>query len=153
MRNRLNVGVSAMLGLGLALMACSVPARPPDAAPPDGLQSEQPDAKAQDLAVCTGTVCTGADGVPECIADLKTDPRHCGSCGRSCPTAEELHEPHSYPACISGTCLVKCSPPYLGCGAAAGQFCQDIQTSPKHCGGCNQACPTSTPSCVAGVCQ
>ena len=67
-----------------------------------------------------------------CVAVL-TDPRHCGTCGRTCATGER---------CTSGTCSLPCPPGQKGC---AGK-CIPIS-------GCcaNTECPAAL-ECEASVC-
>lgn len=51
--------------------------------------------------------CDGACGV-----DYRSDPMHCGRCGRSCAPRTTRH----VPACSEGQCVVRCIAGYVPCG-------------------------------------
>ena len=88
------------------------------------------------------TACeSAADRV--CV-DVRSDPRHCGACGRACCAGEW---------CAAGTCVVGCSPGVTACrptGSACG-ICIDLRISPDHCGACNRACAAGE-VCSNGAC-
>lgn len=57
--------------------------------------------------------------------DLKTDPRHCGGCGRTCQKSE---------ACVDGLCA--CPNGQIRCG----DKCVDAQEDYENCGACGKKC-------------
>lgn len=108
------------------------------------------------------------------VADLSSDPAHCGACGNACPPDA---------SCVDGGCTcepgrTRCLVPLpddAGTGdepagespdpelepwfwndpATLGRFdrrCLDTATDPTHCGGCNRTCPAAA-ECVDGECR
>jgi type VI secretion system secreted protein VgrG len=85
--------------------------------------------------------------------DVLTDPRHCGSCGRTCSANGVA------PACSAGQCAGVCLDHRADCNAnLLDDGCEvDLMTSPLHCGACGNACPLTVTGlrrrCVEGVCE
>jgi hypothetical protein len=86
----------------------------------------------QGFADCNAT---SSDG---CEVDTRTNPQHCGRCGRSCPTGEQ---------CVGGSCMLICATGQRSC---AGR-CVDPSSDNLHCGACGTAC-ASGQLCSAGRC-
>ena len=99
--------------------------------------------------------CVCPEGYTECggrCVRTRTDPRHCGRCGRECPTGT---------SCVDGDCVVgdgsgtgpggsgacDCPPGKACCG---GQ-CTDLNQSEEHCGDCGTTC-TGGKTCCDGHC-
>lgn len=98
---------------------------------------------------CANAKCENADsqccnGEP-CI-DIKTNPLHCGGCGKACPVRQ---------ACANGNCLCRLGGRDEQCAADA-QCCTDgcrqVKSDIKNCGGCGLACKSSE-SCIDGQCR
>ncbi|MCK6511064.1 hypothetical protein L6R29_13965 [Myxococcota bacterium] len=69
---------------------------------------------------------------------LQTDPKHCGACGKTCPSNH---------VCKQGACVLECPKDQAVCGSS----CVSLQKDPKHCGACGVGCP-SDHVCVDGSC-
>lgn len=99
--------------------------------------------------------CVCPDGHTECggrCVRTRTDPRHCGRCGRECPTGT---------SCVDGDCVqgdgtgtgpggsgaCDCPP---GEACCEGQ-CTDLNESEEHCGECGKSCPSGK-TCCDGRC-
>jgi hypothetical protein len=85
---------------------------------------------------CNGDV---ADG---CETSLTSDPEHCGACETKCGTDR---------VCGPTGCGTSCGPGLEACGGS----CVDKATDEKHCGTCNNACPSTAngvASCVNRNC-
>ena len=86
-----------------------------------------------------GALAAGVASIPgaEALASLRRCPsaRRCGD--KCCPA-------HS--KCKRGRC--KCNDGYTKCG----KKCANLQTSAKHCGGCDQPCAVNE-ACDSGVCR
>ncbi|XXY47532.1 MXAN_6577-like cysteine-rich protein [Sorangium sp. So ce269] len=92
----------------------------------------------------------GADGVPECgggrymercddvCVDTRTDPDHCGKCGKQCDPGR---------ACAGSLCQRTCLEGFTDCAGS----CVDLSVDPLHCGGCDSACGPGRP-CEEGSC-
>ena len=102
----------------------------------DGIDNDC-DGEADDGAPCEGEricrdgrcECRG-DGETDCggeCVDIRSEPAHCGECGRACPEGE---------VCALGECRGDCPDPLVSCGRA----CVDLQIDPRHCGVCDNAC-------------
>ncbi len=76
----------------------------------------------------------GAPGCQDSCADLDTDPKNCGMCGRACADSE---------ACKDGVC--QCA------GTTCGGVCVNTKADPDNCGTCGKACAADE-SCVASRC-
>lgn len=81
--------------------------------------------------------------------DLRTDPQHCGGCGRQCPADDRCIDGLCYwvtpwcmgvegASCTRGICLCQGT-------------CRDFRWDRSHCGGCGLAC-TSGEVCRDGLC-
>ncbi|MEZ4407922.1 MAG: hypothetical protein R3A52_15820 [Polyangiales bacterium] len=89
------------------------------------------------------------DGDPTngCETDTRTSTVHCGGCGTRCSTV------NGAPACVNGMCGVgRCNPGFADCDMNPANGCETvIETDPRNCGRCGNACPT--PSGGAAVCS
>lgn len=100
--------------------------------------------------------CVCPDGYVVCAGRCVrrgSDPGHCGSCGRQCPTGT---------SCVNGDCVggdgsgtgpdgsggCDC-PPGKACCAGA---CTDLNTDNRHCGDCGRTCPAGE-TCCDGQCR
>jgi hypothetical protein len=102
-------------------------------------------------AFCAGASCAArcADGYLDCDVDAgngceidgRTDREHCGACAAPCTLA-------SAPVCVDGACVVDCSPKTYCAGS-----CEDLRTSPLHCGSCTQVCPSPDGGNGSAVCN
>ncbi len=87
-----------------------------------------------------------------CSTDLTT-PQNCGACGRACDTVTSTGA-----SCSSGNCAYTgCDSNFIDCDASAPNTdgCETSKLSLKACGGCGQACDTTTgtPSCDGTTCS
>ncbi|MFO0624665.1 MAG: fibrinogen-like YCDxxxxGGGW domain-containing protein [Polyangiales bacterium] len=105
---------------------------------------------------CASTCVAGygeCDGNPAngCEVELASSAAHCGSCGRSCLTANVTAA-----ACAAGQCrITACATGFADCDGNASNGCEtDTQVSPSHCGACGNACmaPGGSATCRAGTC-
>jgi len=109
--------------------------------------------------VAGGCVYTCAAGFGECDGNtgngcevaLGGSVAHCGSCGRSCLTANV-----SAATCTMGVCAITtCATGYADCDNDPSNGCEtDTRVSPSHCGMCGNACMVSggNATCRAGAC-
>ena len=100
---------------------------------------------------CTGGYgnCDG-DSSNGCEIDTRTNPRHCGVCGRVCPSVA-----NAMPACAGGGCTVVCNTGFGDCDSDLVNGCEtDVRTSPRHCGMCGRTCtlPHAVEGCAASTC-
>ncbi len=83
--------------------------------------------------------------------DTRTDPSHCGACGRACGFG-----PNAAATCTAGVCGLTCSAGFADCDGSPANGCEaDVRTSLAHCGACMQACSgagNQSAACTAGVC-
>jgi hypothetical protein len=92
------------------------------------------------------------DGNPAngCETSLRSNPRHCGACGRRCTF------PHGVAACRYGECtLDRCEDPYGDCDTSRTNGCEvDLSRANDHCGSCRHPCasPNARLTCVDRVC-
>jgi hypothetical protein len=99
-----------------ALVACSEPSRPTDAASSTDARGDSGafvDA-ATDVVACEGGAAAVCDGL--CV-DLSTSSQHCGACGRSCADGG---------VCTAGVCAASCGLAGLSC--CAGDVCEEGAT-------------------------
>jgi hypothetical protein len=92
------------------------------------------------------------DGEPAngCEAELRSDPRNCGACGRVCDL------PHASSTCAAARCaIVMCDTGFADCNGDPADGCEvNLQSDVSHCGACRNVCTVAggTPACVAGAC-
>ena len=88
--------------------------------------------------------------------DLSADAQNCGSCGYKC--ADHPIETAASNSCLNNQCQYTCNSGYTQCSETNDKdniVCiknEDMQTSPSHCGKCNNACKTNE-TCVDGTCE
>ncbi|RYZ07381.1 MAG: hypothetical protein EOO73_12045 [Myxococcales bacterium] len=80
-------------------------------------------------------------------ADVRHDPRHCGSCDLACQEGQ---------LCDEGECVEHCPQGQLSCRGsseetAAAFVCVDPASDARHCGFCEHACPANG-TCSRGGC-
>ena len=86
-------------------------------------------------------------------ADLSSDPRNCGACGRVCPAGQTCEPP---PGRVGANVLIEskkgmcrpCPAPHVIC---AGK-CVDLAADPRNCGACGKTCPEGE-ICENGTCR
>lgn len=123
--------------------------------------------------ICVATSCEGicASGTADCLAryastgcqtDLGSDPSHCGTCRRACPSDQVCRDgvcaalactcagPHVLPACTGQTCTGACVLGFAQCNGEQG-CASDVSWDPNNCGGCGARCPSGA-FCLAGKC-
>jgi hypothetical protein len=113
-----------------------------DASPVDACGGfSPPDAMIPETGACPlgTTLC-----LAECV-DLRSDPRNCGACGRTCLPAQ---------VCSLGSCACECPKPLTVCNTGCDRcHCVDVLYDTLNCGGCGIACPAgevcSNAMCVA----
>lgn len=76
------------------------------------------------------TPCNGT-----CVA-LATDPKNCGTCGKTCPVA-----------CAASACVTACTGTTTNCSGA----CVDTTSDSTHCGSCTNVCGVGK-TCVGSEC-
>jgi|GEM_PF-467101 len=93
---------------------------------------------------CDGSAANG------CETDLRSTVTACGLCGRTCAL------PNATPACVASACAVgSCTSGFGNCDGNAANGCEvDQRSDVRHCGACNNVCPTSNgaATCSAGAC-
>jgi hypothetical protein len=83
-----------------------------------------------------------------CEANLQTDSKDCGLCGRACTSL-----PNAFVACSKGVCGVgACNPGFADCNGFVADGCEaNLGSDSQNCGACKKACgPTQT--CTAAAC-
>jgi hypothetical protein len=80
-------------------------------------------------------ICNGS------CADILTDTKNCGVCGRSCKSQE---------TCLNGRCGPAC--PKSGT-TLCDKTCVDLRTDTDNCGVCGTSCPTSPPNSLGSLCS
>lgn len=76
----------------------------------------------------------GIDGAACPQYDLLSDPKHCGSCTKSCNVDQ---------VCSMGACKSMCDVPLTKCVTDGGAACVDFKSDPAHCGNCSTKCTVS----------
>ncbi len=87
-------------------------------------------------------------GVSDYCADLSSDPRNCGRCGRDCknPTAFQGNY------CIEGECSRCPNAEESWCEVfGRGQYCAALDSDEDNCGRCGRSCPGGS-QCSQGEC-
>ncbi len=116
----------------------------------------RPNASASCAGGTCGIVCNtnfgNCDGdlMNGCETDLRISTRHCGGCGRGCPSGE-----HSTPVCSMSTCGLSCSAGYSNCDGNASNGCESrLAEDPNNCSRCGNRCVVSnaTAACLFGAC-
>ncbi|MGC4116299.1 MAG: MopE-related protein [Myxococcales bacterium] len=141
---------------------------------PDAAAAPADSGVGADASVAAVDAGAATDAGTACQADLQTDDRNCGECGRVC----ELYA--AFSKCVSGQCVVDfCAPGYWDVDTQAGDGCEyaclvsgggveacdgldndcngvtddgfDLSSDPNHCGACGTVCalPHAHTACVA----
>ncbi|MBI5516187.1 MAG: hypothetical protein HY909_20550 [Deltaproteobacteria bacterium] len=83
-----------------------------------------------------------------CEVNARTDPTHCGMCGRACPPLANT----TGPSCMVGLCAVLCLSGWGNCDGVSANGCEtSTRESRLHCGGCGSECPMGR-TCAMGMC-
>lgn len=90
-----------------------------------------------------------------CERNLKTDPDHCGVCGRACSSSGATSR-----SCQDGSCAPTCAAGMGDCSTpsapSADNGCEtNLNTNPDNCGTCSRSCSSSnvqTRQCIGGSC-
>ncbi len=92
----------------------------------------------------TGDATTPVDAAIDNVGcpqfDLKTDPKHCGSCTNACDAGG---------VCSNGACKSQCDTPLVQCTTDAGAVCADTTGDKNHCGSCTTICTTADAGSMA----
>jgi hypothetical protein len=87
--------------------------------------------------------------------DVSTDRANCGTCGKTCSSAE---------LCCAGTCLATSAAAESGCPSCStehpcaeadsccGGTCRDLKRDRRHCGACGHSCEQAE-RCCDGACS
>jgi hypothetical protein len=89
-----------------------------------------------DPMVSTGCS-VGETACGDVCSNTRSDPKHCGECGKGCMTGQ---------FCAVGECVDVCDAPLSFCDGN----CYDLQNDEDHCGSCGTACASGI--CTAGQC-
>ena len=83
-----------------------------------------------------------------CEIDLTTDPLHCGSCAKACPTSGGT------PVCVARVCKYSACAAGFGDCDGSGRCLTPIHDDVANCGACGTTCTTAhgTPKCTATTC-
>jgi hypothetical protein len=93
--------------------------------------------------VCTSGCAPGLSLCAASCVDERTDPNHCGSCGKQCPAVAG-----ATPTCAAGgMCGFTCNANNHLCNGA----CVNEQTDPDNCGSCSHVCGAGQ-ACSGGQC-
>jgi hypothetical protein len=98
---------------------------------------------------CESTKCENPDSkccMGEPCIDIKTNPVHCGECGKTCRTREVCS--NGICACRAGGRDAVCPTDALCCTDG----CHDVKTDTMNCGGCGVVCKTGE-SCIDSQCK
>jgi len=101
-----------------------------------------------DVAVChRGFEDCDGDGNNGCEVNVRTDPNHCGDCGRKCPLIS-----HAERGCGDVCTIWRCASGFRDCDARVDDGCEvDVLNDHRNCGHCGRAC-TGRQKCRRGVC-
>jgi hypothetical protein len=83
-----------------------------------------------------------------CETVVRSDPKNCGSCGKSCALL-----PNAMAGCVNGNCVLSsCNAGYADCDQMANTGCEvQIATDAKNCGKCGNVCAQGL-VCINGGC-
>ena len=100
-----------------------------------------------------GEVNCGLLGGKITCADLDTDARNCGACGRACPNGAGSAS-HGISVCRAGNCGFACDHGWSDCNDFLGDGCEtNVRQDPANCGACGHACEGGpSQACVEGRC-
>jgi serine/threonine-protein kinase len=102
-----------------------------------------------DIAVCYQDY-DDCDGDPRngCETNVRTNPDHCGGCGRKCPSL-----PHAQRGCGDACTIWRCDAGYRDCNGVLADGCETpVADDPANCGHCGRACPAGR-RCREGECR
>lgn len=85
----------------------------------------------------------GKEACQELCVDLKSDPEHCGECGKACPGTQ---------ACVAGACATSCPTGELLCTSSGKTACVNPKGDNANCGMCDKRCKAGE-VCYAGTCS
>jgi hypothetical protein len=94
--------------------------------------------------------CDDAVGADVCQTDTRTDPDHCGDCGRVCGAENGVA------GCVNATCTISCAPGFGNCNQTDQSLgdddgCETRLDTDAACGVCGRRCEDGT-RCVDGQC-
>lgn len=135
--------LQAVLCLGLASFGCQSDKSAEDVKD----MASKGDASSSGPA-CSDVKCANPDNIccsadDPCV-DIKTNPRHCGGCGKSCPASA---------VCANGTCYCRAKGDEI-CGTdsvCCSDGCHKVLSDSNNCGACGMHCQMGE-SCVNGRC-
>jgi hypothetical protein len=119
-----------------------------------GAACDIPNAYASCADGCYSTACKfGFDDcnmnpMDGCETAVRSDPKNCGSCGKSCTML-----PNAMAGCANGNCILQsCNQGYADCDKMANNGCEVlVATDANNCGACGNVCPQGT-ICKQGGC-
>jgi serine/threonine protein kinase len=102
-----------------------------------------------DIAIChPGFQDCDGDGANGCETSVRTDPDHCGDCGRKCPPLA-----HAQRGCGDVCTIWRCAAGFRDCDGQVGDGCEiDVLNDRRNCGHCGLACGSGQ-KCRRGVCE
>ncbi|WP_146651520.1 hypothetical protein [Labilithrix luteola] len=117
----------------------------------DDAGTDAPDSTFELTNYCPSNKCsTGLTTCPNsrfpCDVDLRSDPRNCGSCGFTCPSAAN----GALFACAEGKCQMTCtnSPRRFDCNGIVDDGCEVTANTNENCGGCGVTCTDPESPCT-----
>lgn len=125
-----------------------------DAEPPSATARQDAGAAIEMTTGCEAGGCSRCPGESqacggECF-ELRSDPRHCGACGHTCPAAKDGEA-----RCNNGSCSSVCPAGFIECSGAcvdanSHDSCGSCQAC-AHCGTCGSSC-TAPAHCRSARC-
>lgn len=111
------------------------------------------------VTCCLGgaSCCTPKGASPYC-ANLSTDAKNCGACGKGCTSSTSAPQGCCGGKCTDLTTTTNCGKCGTACKngktpACCSGKCADLDSDVKNCGKCGTACTTgTTPACCSGAC-